>query len=121
MKHCRWRRAVIAKRKNQPGPTLPGETEACGPRFIGAAPGERDGDDGEDSCYRKPISYRPEECKREVPVAVHIRIGVEQRTADQIERVFQSKVIEDRRNDEDTNNDAAANEFVGDYSLDKEC
>ncbi len=106
--------------RNQAQRALPGEAEARRPRVVGATPCERDRDDCEDSCYREPIGYRPKECGREVAVAVHVRIGVGRRTANEIECVFQSKVIKNRRNDEDANNDAVADKFIGDYSLDKQ-
>jgi hypothetical protein len=34
--------------------------------------------------------------------------------------VLQSKVIKDRRDDKDADNDAVADKFIGDYGLDKE-
>ncbi len=86
----------------------------------GAAPGERDRDNGEDNRYREPICYRPKQCRREVPIAVHVRIGVGRCTADEIECVLQSKGIKDRRDNEDADNDAVADELIGDYSLNKE-
>ena len=55
-----------------------------------------------------------------MPVAVHVGIGVGRCTADEIECVLQSKVIKDRRDDKDANNDAVADKFIGDYGLDKE-
>jgi len=55
-----------------------------------------------------------------VPVAVHVRIGVGRCTVDEIECVLQSKGIKDRRDNEDADNDAVADELIGDYSLNKE-
>ncbi len=94
-----------------------GEADAGGPGVVGAAAGEGDGDDGEDAGDCEPVGDGPEERRREVAVAVHVGVGVGGGIAEEVERVLPAEVVDDGHDDEDTDDDAVADELVGDDGL----
>ena len=76
--------------------------------------------DGEQAGDREPVSDGPEERGHEMAVAVHVRVGVGRRVAEQVERVLPAEVEKDGYDDEDADDDAVADELVGDDGLDEE-
>ncbi len=53
-------------------------------------------------------------------VSVHVRVGVRRAVAEEVEGVFPAEVEEDRCDDEDADDNAVADEFIGDHGLDEE-
>ena len=89
-------------------------------RIVGAAARVGDRDNAEQGEDRKPISDRPEQRGHEMPVAVHVRVGVRRSRAGQVEGVLPAEVEEDGLKHEDADDDAVADELVGDHGLDEE-
>ena len=109
------------RERGEPGSALEGEAGAGAQGVLGAAPGEGDGDDAENSADREPVGDRPEQRGDEVAVAVHVGVGVGGSLADEVEGVLPAEVVEDGHEDEDADHDAVADELVGDHGLDEEC
>ena len=61
----------------------------------------------------------PEEWPHKVPIPVHIGIGVGRRRAKEIESILPSEVKKDRLQNENADNNAMADEFVGHNGLHK--
>ena len=106
--------------RDQARSALRGEAEARGPGVVGAAAGERDGERRQEARDRKPVSDGPEKRGHEMAVAVHVRVSVGRRVAEEVERVLPPEVEEDGHEDEDADDDAVADELVGDDGLDEQ-
>ena len=102
------------------GSALAGEPESRGPCIVGAAAREGDGDDGQKQADGQPIGDGPEERGHEVAVAVHVGVGVRRGVAEEVERVLPAEVEQDGLHHEDADDDAVADELVGDDGLHEE-
>jgi len=96
---------------------------AAGARFPGevaAAPVEENGENAEKAGDGEPIGEDPGEGGDEVPIAIHVGVGIGGDFAEENETVFNADAVEDGNQDEESDHDAVADELVGDDGLHEE-
>ena len=98
---------------------LRGEAKTRRPGVVGALAGERDGDRGEEAGDEEPVGDGPEQRGHEMPVAVHVRVSVGRRVAEEVEGILQPEVKKNGSEDENADDDTVADELVGDDGLQK--
>src|SRR5580698_6205907 len=105
--------------RNEPWSTLFRKPEPRRPRIVGSATCKGDRDNGKEGSNGKPINNRPEKRWHEVAITIHVGVRIGRSAPDEVERVLPAKVIENRRDDEDTDDNSVADKFIGDNGLNK--